>query len=693
MTATVRDMARALDDAALETLAPKGLVRRAAADVAAGRANIVSEDGLAADVQVDGETVHLLADGPRQGRCSCPAPGVCRHRLAALILLREPAVDTPASAEADDAGDDEHSLAPLIEAVDWAAVVAGFSPEALARFAGRSGWREAVAEFDRSDNALVTQQGSTLQVRLRSEAEPVIFLPNGGLDAALTKAPEKKREVKVVIAALAARQAFGLPTTFADPPLSPTTAAAATEPDRRTLEKVREVLRQAYGTALAFAPAALEAEIRRLALAGRVEAMPRLAASLRRLAGGFDPLRRRTAEADPDAMLELMAEIYALTVALERPLGEPGLDALIGQARQDYAPAGDLEVFGLGAKLWTTSSGAHGVTAYFHGPGRGDPFTLTQARADRTDVSFDPRAAFHSAPVWGEPMARLCAAQVRLRGTLVSRSRRLSTSQGVSAEVRPWTPSADNVRDWDCVHSDWRALELQLQNVLAGRLTAPAPAEAPVVLAFSRYAPVRFDELTQTLIWPLADRAGRWIGLTLPFEGVERHRIAVLERLAAHERFWAVLATGEVAGDGIELRPYALWGASQHLLDFSAAPTTTSKPADELAGLLARLKARIGAARSGPGGFVERRTHSDRLIENGWRLMLRDAEAGPSHSRDILTSEYQQMAREFGLAGLSALAGPFEALGQVGRSEDEHLRAAWAIITARRMRTRLAWMV
>jgi hypothetical protein len=687
----LREMALALDDAALESLASKGLVRRASADVAAGRASLETEESGAAEVRVDGETAQVLADGPSVGRCSCPAPGVCRHRLAALILLRESAT-RGASGDVDTvAGLGVAPEPPPLPPVDWTGVMATITPDLMAQFAGRAGWREALGELERAQAAEVTPLAATLRVRLAPQAEPVVFLATGGLDSAFTKTAGRRRKVLVVAAALAARRAFGLAVGAALPADS-TIVKAETVADAQTLETVREALCRAYGAALAFAPAALEAEIRRLALAGRVEAMPRLAASLRRLAAGFDPLRRRGSDADPDAMLELMAETYALTIALEAPIEASERAALIGQVREDYGPIGDLELFGLGAKLWETASGARGVTAYFYEPRLGEAFTLTQARADRSDIGFDPTTAFHHAPVWGWPMARLCAGDVRLSGASASASRRLSTSQNISADLHSWTPSVGSVRRWDCAASDWLALERRLQTILAGRLTAPAPAETPVILIITHYAPVRFDDLAQTLIWPLADRAGRWIGLTLPFEGVERDRIAVLERLTARERCWAVLATAAVSQGGIDLRPYALWGQSLHLLDFQPALDLYAKPASDLTKTLQRLKAGVGLATSGPQQRAGRRAYSDRLIDGGWDLLLRRAESGRSLPPIAFASDCRQMANAFARAGLLSLAKSFSAVAEPTAAVDAVLRAAWTIASARRRRARLPWM-
>ncbi len=691
MSSPLREMARALDDAALESLASKGLVRRALADVAAGRASLETEDARAAEVRIDGERAHVLADGPSLGRCSCPAPGVCRHRLAALILLREAATDG-ASTDVETVTGFGGALEPRsVQPVDWTAVMATITPDLMAQFAGRAGWREALGELERAQTAEVTPLAATLRVWLAPQAEPVVFLATGGLDAAFTKTAGRRQKVLVVAAALAARRAFGLAIGATLPTDSPT-VKAETAADAQTLDTVRETLRRAYSAALTFAPAALEAEIRRLALAGRVEAMPRLAASLRRLAASFEPLRRRGPDADPDAMLELMAETYALTIALDAPMDAPGRAALIGQVRQDYGPIGDLELFGLGAKLWETASGAHGVSAYFYEPRLGEAFTLTQGRADRSDIGFDPTTAFHNAPVWGWPMARLCAADVRLKRASASPSRRLSTSQNITADVRSWTPSVESVRRWDCASLDWLALERRLQTILAGRLTAPAPPDTPVILIFTRYASVRFDDLAQTLIWPIADRAGRWIGLTLPFEGVERDRIAVLERLTARERCWAVLATAAVSQGSIELRPYALWGQSLHLLDFQPAPDLYAKPASDLTKTLQRLKAGVSLATSGPQRRAGRRAYSDRLIDGGWDLLLRRAEAGRSLQPIAFASDCRQMANAFARAGLLSLAKSFSAVAEPSAAGDAVLRAAWTISSARRLRARLPWM-
>ncbi len=700
-------MARALDDTALEALASRGLVRRAAADVAAGLATLADESADEARVNVDGQTVRLSAHGVTQGGCTCPAPGICRHRLAALILLRAAAVEAPGppSAEATEDGmDAAPEPAPPLESVaspaDWSLIVGGFTAELLARFGGAVAWRAALARPPAVGAAEVRIQDATLQVRL--DGETVTFLAQGGLPqsvlaSALTKVSDRRRKPLIVLAALAARQALGLPAvTEADDAAAAPARIADAAGDNSVMDAVRAALRRASFSALAFASVALEDELRRLAIAGRVEALPRLAGSLRLLAGGVGAMRRREADADPDGLMTLMAQTYALATALA---AEPAPDlraALAGRVRAEYEPVGDLTLFGLGARLWNAPSGAHGVTAYFQAPASQQTYSLAQARSDRTDITFEPRSAFQHAPVWGLAMARSCVAEVRVTGAAASASGRLSGGQGITAVAAPWMPTAQAVRGWDCAFDDWAALEARLLEALSGGLAHPGAAERPVALLLSRYGALRFDELTQTLVWPVADAAGRWIGLTLSYDGVERDRIAVLESLARTERFWAVLATASVFEGGIELRPYAVWGDKPRLLDFMDVPgrrgAPSAAPPTDLGALLGRLRASMAVAGGGPTAFAPRSAATDRLLDAGWDLVMRRAEAGRGLLREAFAADCTALADRLVTAGLAPLARPFRSLAGDEGPEDAGLRAAFALTTARRARLRLAWM-
>ncbi len=83
------------DANALSALASVGLVRRATRDLEAGKAEVQSRDDAGASVTADGQVVTLDAGGPVAAQCSCPATGICRHIILAILALRE-------SSEADE---------------------------------------------------------------------------------------------------------------------------------------------------------------------------------------------------------------------------------------------------------------------------------------------------------------------------------------------------------------------------------------------------------------------------------------------------------------------------------------------------------------------------------------------------------------------------------------------------------------
>lgn len=672
----LRRMAAALGDAALEALASKGLVRRAAADEASGKVAIVSETTTSAELTADGETVRIDAAGPERSGCTCPAAGLCRHRLAALIHLRGATIEEPAVAT---------EAAPA--ETDWAAALVRITADDVVAFAGRTAAKEAFAAADRAVAAL-EPRGGDLTVRLAAQ-DPVLFRAAGGLDTAVTKAPAQRRKAAIATAYLAARQALGLPALAPPAELDPGAPAAL---DLTGLEDVRAFLRRLYAVGLAFTPAALEREAMRLALAGRVETLPRLSALLRRLASGLAALRRRDADADSDDLLAIAAETYALTIALEAAPDEQARLALAGAPRQEYAPVGTLELIGLGAQQWEAASGAHGVTAHFFAPPGGRAYSASLARGNRLDPTFHPGEAFHTTPLWGLPLARTCQAQLTLTGALASPSGRLSSSASTTARARSWAPDRKAVRGWPIAFEDWAALETHLQTALSPRLSTAPGAQSPVVLLAATHAQARFDELTQTLTWPVRDAQGRWIGLTLQFEGPERQRISVLERLIARERFWGVVCLAEEDAGRIALSPFALWGGKAWLLDGEMRRPDQSL-AEERGTLLGRLRqAALGTG--GPERLAAGAGPTDTLIADAWAVLLKRAELGRAGDDEALARSAADAAGRLEAGGLAALAGPFKSLAAAapGDAAGQALKCAYALATARRARARLLWM-
>lgn len=86
----MREDLLALDEDSLAALANRGIVKRAAREVEGGSGPSVSEDAdTVTGTFADGTTVVLAPNLTlAQGTCSCPASGVCRHRVMVVIAYR-----------------------------------------------------------------------------------------------------------------------------------------------------------------------------------------------------------------------------------------------------------------------------------------------------------------------------------------------------------------------------------------------------------------------------------------------------------------------------------------------------------------------------------------------------------------------------------------------------------------------------
>ena len=87
----------ALDDDALASMANKGLVRRARKDLEKVKPIVVGrERDDAVLLEVEGSKVRLTTPVTKS-TCAC-SPGICRHILTAIMILRERAASATAAA-------------------------------------------------------------------------------------------------------------------------------------------------------------------------------------------------------------------------------------------------------------------------------------------------------------------------------------------------------------------------------------------------------------------------------------------------------------------------------------------------------------------------------------------------------------------------------------------------------------------
>jgi hypothetical protein len=657
----------AFDETALATLANAGLVRRAERDIAKGKVAVRRVEGDAAVLGVDGEEVRIGPGGPSDAACTCPAAGLCRHRIAAVMLLR----DAQQGGEQGSAAEPETSPDPQ----EWLGEI---TLAAARRFAGRPAWRAALEMLDQAKG--VEPSGTGLAVQFDGLDGPVLILRGQGMEGIVSKAGKARRKAVHAAALLAARRHYALPTEDAESDaasMSATAAALALGPDPAFLAALRDALGDVAALGFNLAPLPLEERLFELSVSSRADALPRLAALLRAIAAQMRLRRARSFEFDAGELLERCAIAFALTHAVTREgLNSSAFARLAGVVRRTYEPVGELELIGTGAEEWRAGTGARGVTAHFIEPESGAFRSVAFARGPGQDPGFVPREAFGQQALWGGgTMESLCRARLRLTNAGLAEGGRLASGAEVRAAIL--SPRA-NPPD-EHTHRDWMAL----QDDLAARFGLGIEATGAPQMALIRpsgSARPQFDELAQQLLWPVRDGAGRWLALTFDHDERSDMAISALDSVMAQNWTGTLLVRAAQVNRGVEITPVTVFTDPEPLNLTLWRPQRnwrTKRP--DLRDWLQRL-------RPDPGKDLRRAPPcaSAAAVQEAWRHLIDRLEAGEQLARLLDDKRAAHAARlsDFGMPGLAAALAAAEGGSAL-------LRAGYALLAARQQRLAL----
>jgi hypothetical protein len=515
------------DDDALTALASAGLLRRAAKDVEAGKVGWHA-DGGAADgvVAADGQRVQLAPQGPGAARCDCPAPGVCKHILAAALWLRSaPAPAPSADAAALDA-------APVEQANVLDEVLA-LDADALFKAAGVAAVRKAAGMQDTLDTAEIAVQGAVLNIRLPALDLVCRYIAGTGYAGMVSEAEPRLRKALHLLALAAVWRAHG--KSF---PWPGQAEAAAAPPDglgddeTRFLAQARALVHELCAGGWSHASDIAAPQLRALATSARVESFPRLAGLLRGLAGIADLLVERDFGVDEGQALVLCAQVHVLTLALQAagPQADPVLLArLRGTARRSFDVGDAMELLPLGAYWWENRSGARGLTYAFWDADAGLLRQAVLARRDDSDPGFSRSSAWEHHALWPGvgPAHGLARGALALEQPRLSEDGRLGLGGVTRAGMRhAW--AASDPRWLQAGFDDWTTLR--------GAVAASAGLTGePLDLVLLRpltVEPPRLDEVKQELTWCVLDRERRALTMRLPYEHWKASRLDSLEAWA-----------------------------------------------------------------------------------------------------------------------------------------------------------------
>ena len=563
---------RNYDDDALAALASAGLVRRAAKDVEAGKVAWQSPpDAQQGLLRADGQLVTLTAGGPSKAACDCPAPGICKHILAATLWLRSAAGAVSAGAGAS-------------PPVDVLAEVLLLEPAAVFKAAGVTATRKAAALLADAGDAVISSAAGALLIQLPALEVVCRYIAGGGYGGMVSEAPVTSRAAIHLLAILATwRQhgrAFAWPGAIA--PSAAATAAASQEglsdDERDFLARLRALVEEICHGGWAHVSDIVPSQLRALAMSARVESFPRLAGMLRTLAGTTELLSRRDLGADERQAIRVAVRIYALSHALEHASGELLCD-LRGAIRRHFAGSDTLELLPLGAHWWETRSGARGMTLAFWDPAAQRVMQASLARRDSADPGFNRQMCWSGSALWpGSGSARtLSDGTLMLENVRASDDERISLSGATSARLLPpWR--IDDPRWQLAGHSDWNTLADAIRR--GGGLRGDTVD--CVLLKPATFDPPVLDEIRQIFSWTLRDAYSQPLTLDLSCDPEHHERIDNIEGWAEHgAAIKGVLARLERSLHGGRLEPLSLLIEQQGVLravslDYEAPPKRVS---------------------------------------------------------------------------------------------------------------------
>ncbi len=331
---------------------------------------------------------------------------------------------------------------------------------------------------------------------------------------------------------------------------------------REAAEQIGNCLEHLLETGLARSGPEQAQEMERLAILCHNAGLPGWEGELRALAEGYEKYLRRTAGQTMEKLAGQLQRLYDKTVELkalaesaigglpsgqgeqtdpakegrtgscESPVGR--IQALAGEFRSEYLPAGDLELTGITMEHFVSDSGYEGDTVYFLDEAAGRWYTYTNARPTFYDGKKRKGNQEKAPAPWGiaQPLESLARMRLLLRGAKCDAQGRLSSTQETRGEILGKSElTASCLKGWYYREYD-RLFAEQI----------PKPGDSPQTghprLVFVQAADFErgsFNKVTQKLELSVWDRAGRQVLVELPYTRREESSIRYLERMKTNQ--------------------------------------------------------------------------------------------------------------------------------------------------------------
>lgn len=529
----LRTALAAADDAYLTGLSNKGTLNRAKKDLA-GLTPTAEAAGKMAVVTMGTETV-MVTVPLGSSMCSCPSASMCRHRIGAMLWLR------------DQAGEAEPPKPEFAE-------LKAYPAEKLVKVLGQKR-TSAVLFRHRSGSRPYLDEGTTIRVEMPWHPAVVRLLEPLEHSTCSCHSRELCRHKAEALLWWQLDKGIVKPEALEPEPED----GPDPERVRGVCAALRQMLSEQLVTGLSRMPDSVRDTTERMAALSHTSGIPALERALRNLHGEYAAYFAHSATFRESALLDRLGRAWRLASTLEQA-DDRSLGRLVGTFRDAYTQTADLKLYLLGMREYVGRSGYGGMVYYFFERNTHEIYTFRDLRPEY----YENKRKRQDAAPWGMPCtlrkAYLCA--MDLHAPQVNAAGNLSSTKDCEAvflgSAKPWLVVPNS-----CLVTDFEKLLDRSDPELSER-------ERLVLIRPARWECRPFDPVSQTWSMELFDDQGRDILAEVRYEQKEEAVVLTLENL---ERQLAQGAEGLVFfgichrdGDRIKLYPI------EYFLDWRDGP-------------------------------------------------------------------------------------------------------------------------
>lgn len=612
LLAALRKTIALYDDDALSALANKGLLRRAYKDLESSTFSLLETAGDT--VRVDtGEAVVSLAIPLQTSRCTCPASGVCRHTLLALLWLKEQA---PVSTS---------TIVPGEE-------ICALSSAELQKWASKPLLRKAMQRLEKGLE-LTWEEDLTVDFIFPDLTLSCRWLPGQGPEGMVCDCHAPRCCEHRVLAILAYQTSHGQCAVT----MEEESSALAMSERGPVLAAIASALNELVGHGLSHLSQSSYERIFTLAISAHGADLPRMERLLKSLATEIQLQLDRDAQADSGNLLSAASRCEALCLALRNPT-----PALLGQHRSEYFAVKQLQLLGMGAARWQTKSRFVGLTVYFWELQTGQWMTWSDARPLNSRDGFTPLKRLQSPGPWQgcSSPADISQKRLLLREAKKNASGRISGREDTIAEVSNALPT-----DVPTPITDWEIIGERAITLFSAGFQDWDERDALLYLEPAKWGTPHFQEIRQELELPLLDVRGRSLPIMIPYNEESAGEMTLLEGFK-----WTpgvrLLGTLRFRASGVYLEPLVLYQRERGI------NLTLEQPAKE-SPLLKKLKKLFSLPKTSTP-VLEPLTSIGALLQAALSELEIIAEGGAAASYQM--SDLEELAQRCTTAGLSHAA-------------------------------------